>query len=61
MGYDAKAVLVPKSIKTMANGDKFFLKLMKTAIEAEVQGKNRRFSDPATSQSNRNKNQQKDN
>ena len=34
---------------------------MKTAIEAEVQGKNRRFSDPATSQSNRNKNQQKDN
>ena len=33
MGYDPKAVLVKKEIKTMANGDKVFLKLMKKAIE----------------------------
>ena len=61
MGYDAKAILIPKAIKTMANGDKTFLKLMKGAIEAEIQSKNRRFSDPATSQPSRNKNSQKDN
>lgn len=55
MGYDPKAVLVKKEIKTLANGDKFFLKLMKNAIQEETQSKNRRFSDPATSQkSNRN-------
>lgn len=35
MGYDAKAVLVNKEIKTMANGDKYFLKLMKQAIEEQ--------------------------
>jgi len=35
MGYDAKAVLVKKEIKTMANGDKYFLKLMKQAIEQQ--------------------------
>lgn len=33
MGYDVKAVKVGKEIKTMANGDKVFLKLMKQAIE----------------------------
>jgi len=61
MGYDAKAILVKKEIKTLANGDKFFLKLMKRAIESENQSKNRRFSDPATSQPSRNKNSQNDN
>jgi hypothetical protein len=50
MGYDPKATLIKKEIKTLANGDKFFLKLMKHAIQAETQSKNRRFSDPATSQ-----------
>lgn len=50
MGYDPKAVLIPKAIKTMANGDKTFLKLMKGAIQSEIQNKNRRFSDPASSQ-----------
>jgi len=50
MGYDPKATLIKKEIKTLANGDKFFLKLMKGAIETEAQSKNRRFSDPATSQ-----------
>jgi len=33
MGYDAKATLVKKEIKTLANGDKYFLKLMKKALE----------------------------
>jgi len=33
MGYDPKAVLVKKEIKNMANGDKFFLKLMKRCLE----------------------------
>jgi len=50
MGYDPKATLIKKEIKTLANGDKLFLKLMKHAIQAETQSKNRRFSDPATSQ-----------
>jgi len=59
MGYDPKATLIKKEIKTLANGDKFFLKLMKNAIQAETQSKNRRFSDPATSQkSNRNTDKQ---
>jgi len=61
MGYDPKATLIKKEIKTLANGDKFFLKLMKNAIQAETQSKNRRFSDPATSQrpnkSNQNNNE----
>lgn len=35
MGYDPKAVLVKKEIKTLANGDKYFLKLMKNAIEQQ--------------------------
>lgn len=35
MAYDPKAVLVKKEIKTLANGDKFFLKLMKNAIEQQ--------------------------
>ena len=33
MGYDAKAVLVKKEMKVMANGDKFFLKLIKQSLE----------------------------
>ena len=33
MGYDPKATLIKKQYKTMANGDKLFLKLMKQAIE----------------------------
>jgi len=33
MGYDAKATLIKKELKVMANGDKYFLKLMKNAIE----------------------------
>ena len=33
MGYDPKATLIKKEIKTLANGDKFFIKLMKKAIE----------------------------
>ena len=33
MGYDPKATLIKKQYKTMANGDKLFLKLMKHAIE----------------------------
>ena len=33
MGYDPKATLIKKQYKTMANGDKNFLKLMKQAIE----------------------------
>lgn len=35
MAYDPKAVLVKKEIKTLANGDKYFLKLMKNAIEQQ--------------------------
>jgi hypothetical protein len=50
MAYDPKATLVPKAVKTLANGDKIFLKLMKDAIQSAEQSKNRRFSDPATSQ-----------
>ena len=50
MGYDPKATLIKKEVKVMANGDKTFLKLMKNAIQVEAQNKNRRFSDPATSQ-----------
>ena len=50
MGYDPKATLIKKEIRQMANGDKFFLKLMKDAIQTEAQAKNRKFSDPATSQ-----------
>lgn len=50
MAYDPKATLVPKAIKTLANGDKIFLKLMKDAIQSLEQNKTRRFSDPATSQ-----------
>jgi len=50
MGYDPKAVLIKKEIKMLANGDKFYLKFMKQAIQSEGQSKNRRFSDPATSQ-----------
>lgn len=50
MAYDPKATLVPKAIKTLANGDKVFLKLMKDAIRSLEQSKNRRFSDPATAQ-----------
>jgi len=33
MGYDPKATLIKKELKVLANGDKFFLKLMKNAIE----------------------------
>jgi len=59
MGYDPKATLVRKEVKQLANGDRLFLKLMKNAIQAEEQSKNRRFSDPATSQrSNRNTDKQ---
>lgn len=36
MAYDPKAVLVKKEIKQMANGDKYFLKLMKNAIEQQA-------------------------
>lgn len=50
MGYDPKATLVKKQVKVMANGDKFFLKLMKDAIQDAEKSKSRRFSDPATSQ-----------
>jgi len=61
MGYDPKAILIKKEIKVLANGDKTFLKLMKGAIQTEAQSKNRRFSDPATSQrpnkSNQNNNE----
>ena len=50
MAYDPKATLVPKAVKTLANGDKVFLKLMKDAIRSLEQSKNRRFLDPATAQ-----------
>ena len=39
MGYDAKAVLVPKSIKTMANGDKFFFKTYENGYRSRSSGK----------------------
>lgn len=49
MGYDSKAVLIKKEIKTLANGDKTFLKLMKNAIEQnqKQQFSRKRSSDDA--------------
>jgi hypothetical protein len=35
MGYDPKATLIKKELKVLANGDKYFLKLMKQAIEQQ--------------------------
>jgi len=52
MGYDPKAVLVKKEIKTLANGDKTFLKLMKNAIEQE--NKQQYMRKKANNQSNDN-------
>ena len=42
MGYDAKATLIKKEFKVMANGDKLFLKLMKQAIEQNNRNSNYR-------------------
>jgi len=42
MGYDSKATLIKKEIKTLANGDKFFIKLMKKAIEDQTRNANYR-------------------
>jgi hypothetical protein len=42
MGYDAKATLIKKEFRVMANGDKFFLKIMKKAIEEQTRNANYR-------------------
>jgi len=45
MGYDPKAVLIRKEHKTMANGDKFFLKLIKRCLENSNRQSSYRKSD----------------